>query len=210
MEWLIGIGSMTMAVLTNALTGPAFKYIENHHIQPSLAAAWRGHCMLFFLIPIAFIEYLQTGKYIEYFARKPELPYPIYVHVLFAGLGWSGTLLFWINGLDFISTVQASLFVNLHPLLMVLYLYFTGSKLSFYDWFGVFLALSGMVIISGEDLYHELVSPSDTTQNLTNQIFGSSLCLLAACSEFTVIVNRKKIKKYVPLMQVREEFYLAF
>jgi drug/metabolite transporter (DMT)-like permease len=202
MEWLIGAGSMTMAILTNALSGPAFKYIENHNIQPSLAAAWRGHCMLFFLVPIAFLEYLQTGTYIQYFARKPELPYPIYVHVLFAGLGWSGTLLFWINGLNFISTVQASLFVNLHPLFMVLYLYFTGSTLTIYDWCGVFLAVSGMIIISAEDLYHELVDPSEDTQNLSNQIFGSCLCLLAACSEFTVIVNRKKIKKYVPLMQV--------
>jgi drug/metabolite transporter (DMT)-like permease len=203
MSWILGTGSMIIAILTNALSGPAFKYIENNGIKPSLAAAWRGHCMLFFLIPIAYFEYLKTNQTIQYFDRKPDLQYQVYVHVLFAGLGWSGTLLFWINGLHFISTVRASLFVNLHPLLMVFYLYFTGVQLSSYDWCGVFLSLTGMVVISGEDLYHEYLNQSaDDAKPLSSQIFGSLLCLLAACSEFAVIVNRKKIKKYVPLMQV--------
>lgn len=207
MSWLIGLGSMFIAIMTNSLTGPAFKYIENHHIQPSLAAAWRGHCMVFFLFPIAYFEYLQTGKTIQYFDKKDDLPYSVYIHVLFGGIGWSGTLLFWINGLNYLSTVRASLFVNLHPLIMVFYLYFIGIKLTLFDWFGVFIALSGMIIISYEALKDEFFNNNNTEINdekntLTNQIIGTFLCLLAACCEFSVIINRKKIKKYVPLMQV--------
>lgn len=207
---IIGSISMSLAILTNALSGPAFKYLENKNIKPSLSASWRGHCMLIFLIPLALIEILKNGEYIHYFDRKDDLPYQIYIHVIFGGIGWAGTLLFWINGLNYISTVRASLFVNLHPLLMVIYLYFNGGNLSFFDWGGVFLALIGLVIINGEELYHEFSSNSNNdnsggdeiTSNLTTQIFGSFLCFLAACSEFAVLVNRKKIKKYVPLMQV--------
>lgn len=202
MSWIIGVGSMSVAILFNALTGPAFKYIENHDIQPSLAAAWRGHCMLFFLVPISIAEYLRIGQSIQYFDRKPDLPYQVYVHVIFAGLLWSGSLLFWINGLHFITVVRASLFINLHPLLMVFYLYFTGGELFLFDWCGVFLAIGGMILISGEELYGEFFGENDESKTLISQIFGSSLCFLAAFCEFGTIINRKKIKKYVPLMQV--------
>lgn len=205
---IFGSISMFLAILTNSLSGPMFKYMENNEIEPSLSASWRGYCMLMFLIPLSIIEIIQTGKYIHYFDRKDDLPYQIYVHVLFAGFGWSGTLLFWINGLNYITTVHASLLVNLHPLLMVIYLYFIGETLSLYDWGGVFLAILGMFIVNSKQLYDEFIinNNDDLNKNITNslslQLFGSILCLLAACSEFAVIVNRKKIKKYVPLMQV--------
>lgn len=198
---------MTLAIFTNAGTGPMFKYMENNGIAPSLAAAWRCQCMLFFLIPLAIIELWKDGKVAELFQRKPDLPYRVYVHVIFAGLGWCGTLLFWINGLKFISAVRASIFDNLHPLVMVVYLYCSGGILSRYDWIGVGLALVGVLVMSGKQLVEEFGNQKEAQVDLKYQIFGSLLCLLSSCCECGIIINRKRTRKYCPLLQVTQLDY---
>lgn len=137
-------------------------------------------------------------------ASKPDLKFRVWVHVLVAGVGWSMTLLFWINGLNYISTVRASLLVNLHPLVLVIYLNFTGAQVGILDWAGVVIAIGGVALINIMDL----LEPSSSgggggarEASVGNQLFGAMLCIIAAIGECMVIINRKKIKKYVPLMQ---------
>ncbi len=173
--------------------------MEEEGVPPTLAASWRCQAMSVFLIPLAIIELWKDKKVIPFFESRPDLEYTVYVHVLIAGVGWSATLLLWINGLKFISAVRASLFVNLHPLILVVYLYFKGLPVNWLDWLGVLFAILGVGVIGSDEL---LESDSENFSAIA-QLFGGILCLIAAWSEFIVILNRKQKKKYVPLRQVR-------
>ena len=197
--FVIGWIAMVLAIFSGAGSGPMFKYMEENGVAPSLAAAWRCQCMSIFLVPLAVVEIIQNnGNTIKFLDRKPDLPYPVYVHTLFAGLLWSGTLLLWINGLKFLTTTQASLIVNTHPLIMVFYMQLTGKDVSPLDWVGVVLSIAGVGVVGSDDL---VGSARDSSPSM--QLMGVTLCMCAAVCEFLVILNRKTIKKYVPLMQVR-------
>src|SRR3569623_2067189 len=121
---------MFLAILSGASIGPVFKYMETQHIHPLQAAAWRCTCMSIWLTPFAVIEALKSSPEMRmtWFTKYPDLPFPVYVLVLFAGIVWAGNLLTWISGLQFTTTVRAALFCNLHPLIMVVVLYLAGMK----------------------------------------------------------------------------------
>jgi drug/metabolite transporter (DMT)-like permease len=89
----LGWVAMFLAMMSGASIGPMFKYLENQHIAPLMAASWRCQCMLFFLIPMAAIE----SKYnpTQWFETKPGLTYPVIVYILIAGVSWAGNLLSW-------------------------------------------------------------------------------------------------------------------
>ena len=65
-----------------------------------------------------------------------------------------------------------------------------------------------MIISSGEGLYHLYHSENTSSEaiNARLELYGASLCFIAAMSEVVVILNRVTIKKYVPLMQVCHSF----
>lgn len=176
-------------------TGPMFKYMKYNGIQPLLAVIWRGQCMILFLVPLALIEF-RRGNVVEWTARKAGLKYPLFVHVLFAGLGWTGNLLFWILGLMHTSTVRASMFASSYPLMLVVYLHFNGVVVSRVEWIGVLAAIIGIIILTGST-----VSDSNELYLPLDRIYGDGLCLLSAVCETLVIVNRQKTRAYVPLMQ---------
>lgn len=208
--WLnvaIGWIAMALGLLSAAGIGPMFKFMEEQHVQPALAASWRCQCMIIFLIPLAILEAVRNPKArIRWFDRKPDLDYQVYVHILIAGVGWSMNLLLWIVSLQYISTVKASLISNLHPLLMVVILYYQGSPVGVMDWTGVFIAIVGVGILGTPGFLNEHSSSSESESNdeaipLSYQLFGAALCFLAAIGELIVILNRNQIKKYVPLMQ---------
>lgn len=198
--------AMILAILSGAGSGPMFKYMEDSGIKPALAASWRCQCMSVFLIPLAVIEMMKKREYIMFLERRANLQYQIYVHVLIAGFAWSATLLFWINGLEFTTTVRASLVVNLHPLLLVIYLYFCGNSIQLYDWVGVILSISGVAIIGANKLFD--TNNDEEPSRGWSELFGVGLLFIAATSEFIVILNRKQIKKYVPLMQVMRVYVI--
>lgn len=232
-----------------------FKYMEQNGISPCLAASWRCQCMTLFMIPAALAErWWSPANEIEWFERKEDLAYPIAIHVIFAGLSWTGYLLFWIIALQFTSTVQASVLVTTSPLMLVAYYRLSGTvKVSREEFGGVLLATTGILLATLHSSIHDylatflfsyfrnrdhtdrlLLYPLNSNgrtivfgrfqRNLSGdvssapmldsatpgesggwelEVLGTLLCLCSAASEVAGLLNRVKIKKYVPLLQVK-------
>jgi drug/metabolite transporter (DMT)-like permease len=172
------------------------KYMAQNGIHPLLAIIWRGQCMILFLVPLAFIEIKLGALAVQWTARKTDLKYPLFVHVIVAGLGWTGNLVFWISGLMYTTTVRASMFASTYPLMLVVYLHFNGVIVSRIEWLGVLAAIIGIVTVTGST-----VPDSNETFLPLDRMYGDGLCLLSAVCETLVIVNRQKTRAYVPLMQ---------
>jgi len=202
--------SMILAVMSGSAIGPAFKWFEQHDIHETLAASWRCQVMAIILIPIACIE----ARYFSHpwnwltWDRKADLKYPVVWYVLAAGLAWSLNLLCWIIGLEYTTTVRASIFSGMHPLMLVFYMYCSGKSISCYEWVGVFLSFVGLLFIAlfSEGLLYKAVLGSShrggkTTIANDQSWVGDLLCLVAAAAEVVVIVNRDRTKQYVPVVQ---------
>lgn len=192
--------SMVLAIMAGSGIGPMFKYMYEHNIPPRLAASWRCQCMSLILLPIAVIESRYDNS-VEWFANKPDLQYKIYVHVLIAGLAWAVNLVAWISGLEFTTTVHASLFASLHPLVLVVYIRVIGEYITYFEWTGIFVALLGVTIAASQGLFKLASSFSSSGDPVKNELLGDALCIVASLSEALVIINRRAIKKYVPLFQ---------
>ena len=192
--WLCLFG----AIMSGSAIGPMFKFMEQKHIAPSLAAAWRCQCMIVFLIPLAMVESLKSPA--EWMAKKHDLPYTVYVHIIIASLAWGGNLLCWVYSLKFISTVTSSLIANTHPLMLVVYLHYSGSLVSRLEWIGVIVTMLGIVLSSSTSYFHKQAD-LESELSIRDELTGAVLCLLSAACEVVVLVNRQVTKKYVPLMQ---------
>jgi drug/metabolite transporter (DMT)-like permease len=203
MAYAVGWTAMLLAILSSAATTPMFKYLEESGVSPGLAACWRSQAMSVFLVPIAVVEALTTGQHIKAWERRPDLEYQIFVHVGFAGLGWAASLLFYINGLELTTAVRASLITNMHPLIMVLYMCLRGQRVDRLDWGGVLLAFSGIMVMALDKVGSSGVNHRDVHASSSPmlELCGMFLCLAAATADCFVMINRKMIKKYVPLMQ---------
>ena len=182
--------SLLLAILSGSLIGPAFKYMAKYNIPPILAAAWRCQTMCIFLIPLALLERCNKASQISWFSINPDLNYSTFVHCIIAGVAWCLNLLFWVEGLRYTSTVRASIICGTHPLMLLLYLFIRGVKVSYYEWFGIILAMIGGIITVKWD-------QDDTAAK--NELYGDVFCLLSSVAEVVVILNRKKTK--VPLFQ---------
>lgn len=192
--------SMVLAIMAGSGIGPMFKYMYEHNIPPRLAASWRCQCMSLILLPIAMIESKYDNS-VEWFANKSDLQYKIYIHVLIAGLAWAVNLVAWISGLEFTTTVHASLFASLHPLVLVVYIRVIGEYITYFEWTGIFVALLGVIIAASQGLLKFASSFSSSEDPVKNELLGDVLCIIASLSEALVIINRRAIKKYVPLFQ---------
>ena len=231
--------SMIAAVFAGAAIGPMFKYMEAKNITPCLAASWRCQIMTLFLIPAALMEKYfysissssieMNPNHVNWMTKKDDLSFPIIVHILFAGIGWAANLLFWVIALQYTTTVQASIFTSVHPLMLLLYFYFMNKKrISIYEWVGVITSFIGMIVAAFHTEILGLLSTSHSTEsstttntnaNTTNnnstsstsnmnnnwkyELLGNSLCIISSMAEVVVMLNRLKLKKYVPLFQVR-------
>ena len=221
---------MITAIMVGSSIGPMFKYMESHHITPCLAASWRCQCMVIFLLPAAFLERISisnislTTNYnqnVSWLAKMPDLSYPLFVHIGIAGLAWAGNLLCWIIALQYTTTVQASVLTSTHPLMLVIYFYISGtSTVSLLEWIGVLLVFLGIIAAAFHAYIHDQLinivtfsthqashHNSDPLVNNTNvpwylEALGVILCLISSACEVIVLLNRKTLKKYVPLMQV--------
>ena len=169
--------------------------------------------MIIFLVPLGIAEsqFIEGAK-VDWFSRKPDLPYQVYVHIIIASICWAGNLVCWISGLKFVSTVTASLLACTHPLMLVIYLRCVGQPVSAIEVAGVLITLIGICVasstgyfktFSGDDPnnYHDQYSKYEPQSSIPEEIFGCFLCLLAAACEVGVLLNRMVTKKYVPLMQ---------
>jgi hypothetical protein len=85
-DQIFGWGAMFLAIMSGATIGPMFKYMENQHIPPILAASWRCQCMLFFLVPMAIMEANSNKSMsVDWFSKKPDLTFTVAGHIFIAG-----------------------------------------------------------------------------------------------------------------------------
>ncbi len=104
--------------------------------------------MVIFLGPFSTIEYYaQRYASIQWKKRRYAIS-----SVVSCSVSWSTDLLLWVIALQFISTVLASLTGNSVPLYLAFYYHFTGVKLTYYEWSGVAVAVTGLVIASWKGL----------------------------------------------------------
>lgn len=209
---LLSWTALFLAIMSGAAIGPAFKWMQVHHVSEIMAASWRCQAMVVTLLPIAVIEARYFRPPWDWFTWKTKegsgLKYPVYIYVIVAGFAWSVNLVCWITGLRYTTTVRASIFSGCHPLLLVWYYYFTGEKITAYEWSGVLLSFSGLLFIAmfGDGLFYEIFkgTTSFSRQDVEPtgmEAFGDCICLLAAAAEVVVLVNRSKTKEYVPTFQ---------
>ena len=67
--------------------------------------------MTIFLVPLGILEAVLLHRSgvapVDWLGKKPNLRYPVIVHVLIAGVAWAGNVLFWVIGLQYTSTVRS-------------------------------------------------------------------------------------------------------
>ena len=104
--------------------------------------------MVLFLVPLGYIERTTTIKEerVDWFKKFDDLRFPLFVHVSIAGIAWAANLLLWITGLKYTTTVRASLFAQMHPLILVVYLRLRGDSVSSFEWIGVIVSFAGLLL----------------------------------------------------------------
>jgi drug/metabolite transporter (DMT)-like permease len=210
---IIACLSLACAMISGASVGPVFKFMEEEGIRPCLAASWRCQCMALLLFPLAIMEsYSNERNRVNWFEVKPNLPYPLIIHVLFSGLAWAGNLLFWINALQFCTTFMAAILSCSHPILLVICMRFLGFQLSWMECIGVMISFSGMITSCLQDFVSKELSTVTGSSSgdgmegmdsmpMSYMFVGWSLCICASFCEVVVLFNRIATRKYIPLMQ---------
>ncbi|CAE7413937.1 unnamed protein product, partial [Symbiodinium microadriaticum] len=80
----------------------------------------------------------------------------------------------------------------MHPIFLIGYLRCRGQSLSYYEWIGTWVTMLGLFVAAAKDVLGG---------GGFEGIFGDLLGCLSAVCQVMVILNRHKIKKYVPLWQ---------
>lgn len=167
--------------------------------------------MSIFLVPLAWLEKCLSPPEaaVDWFGKKQDLPFSVFIHVVYAGLAWGGNVVLWVIALQYTSSVHASLITSTQPMILCIYYQIVGIHISKTEWLGMLLAIAGIVIASmskalsgGEDSDHDenVIVHSNSVRE---EILGDALCLLSAVFEVFILINRNKVKPYVPLMMVR-------
>ena len=208
-ETLLAWISMLLAIMSGSSIGPLFKFLNDRGVPPMRAASWRCQCMVIWLAPLAMLEYYVTpaDQQPSWSARKEDLYFQLWVHVLIAGILWAANLLAWIVALSYTTTVRASLFADIHPLMLVILLRLQGTTVSFFEWLGVFVCIVGVFITGYEGMRDIFAAKHTSAESVA--FYGDLLCVFASLMQVFVILNRHGLKKYVPLMQVRPRGLIA-
>jgi drug/metabolite transporter (DMT)-like permease len=98
-----------------------------------------------------------------------------------------------VSALRYTTVVRAGLAASMHPVFLIGYLGLKGQPLSSFEWVGTFITVMGLFVAAAKDLLGGGQS----------SVIGDSLGLISAVCQVVVILNRHKIKKFVPLWQVR-------
>ena len=166
LAWL----ALLLAILSGSLIGPTFKWLQAHKIPPVLAAAWRCQTMSIFLIPLAIAERCKKANQIDWFTTNTDLNYSIFVHTVISGFAWCANLLFWVEGLRYTTTVRASIICGTHPLMLIIYLFIKGVRVSYLEWGGIFMAMLGGLVT---------VKWNESEIAAKNELYGDMLCILS-------------------------------
>jgi hypothetical protein len=179
LAWL----SVGLALIAGASVGPIFRYMQNHGIRPCLSASWRCQCMTLILLPLAIIEvYMDVKKNkVDWFDTKPDLPYPLIVHVIFSGMAWSVNLLSWIIGLQYTTIFLASVLACSHPILLAVCMRIIGVEITWMEVGGVVISFSGMVL----SCLHDIVYKSEEISSSSSSSATASLFLSPAYNNYS-------------------------
>jgi drug/metabolite transporter (DMT)-like permease len=198
---ILAWGSIVMAVLSGSTIGPIFKYVEEQGVGAVMAASWRNQAMLIFLSPLAFAEsvYEQHNKkpQVSIFSTPLELRYPLLVYVVLDGLAWAMGSSAWVVALQYTTTMRASVFASLSPIILALYQYFVGVQVTAYEWVGVIGAVLGICVIVSDGLF-DVQGPATA-----NMVLGDAICVCASFAFSFEVINRRNTSAYVPLFKVR-------
>lgn len=200
-ETILGWVSLCLAVLSGASIGPMFRYMTTHGIPSVLAASWRCQCMCVCLFPLMLIErkFLKQDYAASWLDKLPGMKFPLYIYILISGGTWAGNLILWILSLNYTTIVRASLYVNMHPLILVIVMYLSGGEISKLEFIGVLCAIVG-ILVSGSDGIKEIMQGASNSSQ-ARALFGDAMCFVGAFMEVIIVLTRQKIKRYVPLMQ---------
>ena len=124
--------------------------------------------------------------------------------MIISGVAWTGNLLCWIEGLEFTSTVRASVFANVHPLMLVIFFRVSGSFISRLEWLGVTVVMLGILLSACRDEFQKFDLDPNEPQEDKRAWIGDLLCLLAAFGEMVVLVDRMQTKACIPIIQVMD------
>ena len=177
---------------------------------------------------MALVERAFSTFHTPWLSKEPGLDYPVYVHVSVGGIAWGLNLICWITGLMYTTTVRAAIFAGMHPLMLCLFFcVMRPLAVSKFEIAGVIISFLGLVIAGFGELAdssdkdsHNLHNSGSSHNNSTSlsqinqqqqsngggfslpkELFGDFLCVCASVFEVVVILNRHKIKPFVPLMQ---------
>lgn len=194
--------SMILGVLSGSTIGPIFKFVEQRGVGAMMAASWRNQAMLVFLIPLALVEskyevYAQKQQ-VSMFSTPHGLRYPLLAYVLMDGVAWAVGSSSWVVALQYTTTVRASVFASLSPIVLALYQYCAGGQVSLWEWAGVLGAFVGTCVIISDGAF------DSEGHSAGDMLLGDGLCLLASFAFSFEILNRKNTCAYVHLFKVRQ------
>lgn len=175
-ESFLGWISLILAQVSSASIGPVFKYMTQHGVRVCLSASWRCQAMSIFLIPLAIFESCSSpANKVDWLANKPQLSYPVVVHLLISGLAWSASLLCWIIALQYTTTFKASVLCSIYPLLLVAWMKIKGISVSKLEGVGVLISFIGLLLSSLPALFYDINRGShDKIDRLSNIYLNSS------------------------------------
>lgn len=97
-----------------------------------------------------------------------------------------------VSALRYTTVVRAGLAASMHPVFLIAYLGIKGQPLSSFEWVGTTITVTGLFVAAAKDIWGGGEA----------SVIGDLLGLVSAVCQVVVILNRHKIKKYVPLWQV--------
>ncbi len=141
--------ALIISVLSMSAVGPTFVYVQRMGVDPVLAASWRCQCMLVFLIVPALIEHFYVTPAATRWAFMKPKPgeWNVLWVMLLQSMCWATSLSLWVVGLQYTTTVRASLFSSTYPIWLLLWVRFgTGVRVSIGEFAGVGICFCGVVV----------------------------------------------------------------
>lgn len=176
--------------------------MQNKGVTPLLSACWRCQCMIFFLLLPAALEIRRTP--IEerrlWFKKKAGEKWHIGWYIFGVSCCWAWSLALWVTSLRYTTTVRASLFGSLYPLVLVVYSRVTGVKVSKGEALGVVLAFGGVAItlIPGGSSSSSSDQGSSTKES-GKEFLGDAMNMVGSALVAINIIFAQHVRKTLPV-----------
>jgi drug/metabolite transporter (DMT)-like permease len=165
-DFVLAWVGLIVSTLSLAAVGPTFKFLQaSLNVSAARASAWRNQAMLIVLAFPLVLELVKTPAHERraWFSVIPPSPrlrspgqdsmapvterpsgWHVGWYMCAICVCWSVSLVCWVQGLRYTSTVRASLFSSTYPLMLLAYFRFVKKQtVSWGEVFGVFVALLG-------------------------------------------------------------------